>query len=111
MRAQPNIVLTGTPGTGKSTHADALAAALPALRALDVGAYARSRGLTKAYDEAWASWELDEEALLDALEEEVQHGGVVLDWHCSEIYPERWVDLVVVLTCDHELLWTRLEKR
>jgi adenylate kinase len=111
MRAQPNIVLTGTPGTGKSTHADALAAALPALRALDVGAYARSKALTKAYDEAWASWELDEEALLDALEEEVRPGGVVLDWHCSEIYPERWVDLVVVLTCDHELLWTRLEKR
>lgn len=38
-------------------------------------------------------------------------GGLILDWHTCDAYPERWVDLVVVLTCDHTKLWTRLEKR
>lgn len=38
-------------------------------------------------------------------------GGVILDWHTCEIFPERWADLVVVLRCDHSILWERLEKR
>jgi adenylate kinase len=40
-----------------------------------------------------------------------EEGGLVLDWHTCDAFPERWVDLVVVLRCDHTLLWERLEKR
>ena len=49
--------------------------------------------------------------LLDELELVVADGGVILDWHTCEPFPERWVDLVVVLRCDHSKLWERLEKR
>lgn len=38
-------------------------------------------------------------------------GGVILDYHTCDIFPERWVDLVVVLRCDHSVLWERLEAR
>lgn len=38
-------------------------------------------------------------------------GGLLLDWHTCDAWPERWVDLVVVLRCDHQVLWSRLEKR
>lgn len=38
-------------------------------------------------------------------------GGKILDWHSCDLFPERWLDLVVVLRCDHTLLWERLEKR
>ena len=41
----------------------------------------------------------------------VAEGGVILDWHTCEVFPERWADLVVVLRCDHTKLWERLEKR
>lgn len=41
----------------------------------------------------------------------IAEGGIILDWHTCDIYPERWPDLVVVLRCDHTLLWERLEKR
>lgn len=40
-----------------------------------------------------------------------ERGGLILDWHTCDVWPERWVDLVVVLRCDHEKLWKRLEKR
>jgi adenylate kinase len=49
--------------------------------------------------------------LLDELEPLANAGGVILDWHTCEAFPERWVDLVVVLRCDHTKLWERLEKR
>jgi adenylate kinase len=49
--------------------------------------------------------------LLDELEPLVSAGGLILDWHTCEIFPERWADLVVVLRCDHSQLWERLERR
>jgi len=38
-------------------------------------------------------------------------GGLILDWHTCDAFPERWVDLVVVLQCNHTQLWDRLEAR
>jgi adenylate kinase len=60
-----------------------------------------------------SSWALINQVqkLLDELEPIVADGGIILDWHTCEAFPERWVDLVVVLRCDHSRLWERLEKR
>lgn len=49
--------------------------------------------------------------MIDELEPLAAAGGLVLDWHTCDAYPERWIDLVVVLQCDHTELWDRLEKR
>jgi broad-specificity NMP kinase len=38
-------------------------------------------------------------------------GGLILDWHTCDAFPERWIDLVVVLQCNHTRLWERLEAR
>ena len=38
-------------------------------------------------------------------------GGLIIDWHTCDVFPERWADLCVVLRCNHTLLWDRLEKR
>jgi adenylate kinase len=35
----------------------------------------------------------------------------VVDFHGSEMFPERWFDLVVVLRTDNDVLYDRLEKR
>ena len=49
--------------------------------------------------------------LLDELEPVASEGGLILDWHTCDVFPERWIDLVIVLRCDHTKLWERLEKR
>lgn len=51
--------------------------------------------------------------LLDALEPHLTSpsGGIVLDWHSSAIFPEDWLDLIIVLRTPHTQLWDRLEKR
>ena len=53
-----------------------------------------------------------EDQVVDELEPLVEAGkGLILDWHTCDAFPERWIDLVVVLQCNHTQLWDRLEAR
>lgn len=54
---------------------------------------------------------VDEDKLLDALEPKLEKGGVIVDWHVCEVFPERLIDLVIVLRCDSSILFERLTKR
>lgn len=47
----------------------------------------------------------------DALEDELNAGGNIVDYHGCDFFPERWFDLVIVLQTDNSVLWNRLEKR
>jgi hypothetical protein len=49
--------------------------------------------------------------LLDALEDEVKAGGCLIDWHACDLFPESWIDLVVVLRVDSTTLYDRLKAR
>ncbi|PVF97660.1 P-loop containing nucleoside triphosphate hydrolase protein, partial [Serendipita vermifera] len=111
-RTSPVIVITGTPGTGKSTTASMLVDESPIpLQHINVGELVKHKGLHEGFDEEWQSYLVDDDKVLDELEPLVAEGGLILDWHTCGIFPERWVDLVVVLRCDHTMLWERLEKR
>eukprot|EP01102_Stenamoeba_stenopodia_P014989 TRINITY_DN5061_c0_g1_i2.p1 TRINITY_DN5061_c0_g1~~TRINITY_DN5061_c0_g1_i2.p1 ORF type:complete len:105 (-),score=32.67 TRINITY_DN5061_c0_g1_i2:3-317(-) len=41
----------------------------------------------------------------------LENGGVIVDFHSCDFFPERWFDLVVVLRTDNTILYPRLEKR
>lgn len=49
--------------------------------------------------------------LLDYLEPTMSEGGIVLEHHTVDFFPERWFDLVLVLRCDNTLLYDRLVDR
>ena len=38
-------------------------------------------------------------------------GGIVLEHHTVDFFPERWFDLVLVLRCDNTILYDRLASR
>ena len=60
-RTQPTIILTGTPGTGKTTHGELIAAQVPELKHINVGDMVKERGLHEGWDEEWQSWNVDED--------------------------------------------------
>jgi len=125
-----NILVTGTPGCGKTFLCQRLKEDRSDLFShhIEVGAYAKERGYIDSYDEERDTHVLDEDKLLDDLENIVGrdhrlHGelvesdvtnpekGVIIDCHSSDWFPERWIDLVVILRASIEVLSERLSKR
>lgn len=41
----------------------------------------------------------------------MEQGGVIVDYHGCDFFPERWFDRVVVLQTDNSVLYDRLSKR
>ncbi|KAK3686006.1 AAA domain-containing protein [Podospora appendiculata] len=109
-RTSPNIVITGTPGVGKTTHCELLAERT-GLKHLSVNDIVKDRECHEGWDEEYESWIVDEDKLLDAMEEQVLQGGCILDWHACDLFPKSWVDLVVVLRVDSMTLYDRLSAR
>ena len=60
MRAKPNIIITGTPGVGKTTHCETLAASL-GLNHLSINTIVKDRGCHDGWDEEYQSWIVDED--------------------------------------------------
>lgn len=111
-RFHPNIIITGTPGCGKTSHAESLVSLLSKpYKHLNVSDLAKERKCLESYDEKLDTYVVDEDKLLDSFEEDLREGGAVVDWHCCDIFPERLIDLVVVLKTDTSKLFDRLKKR
>ncbi|KAF2742254.1 P-loop containing nucleoside triphosphate hydrolase protein [Sporormia fimetaria CBS 119925] len=114
VRRNPNIIITGTPGVGKTTHAEQLARNT-GFKHLSVNQIVKDEGLHEGKDEETGSWIVDEDKLLDHLETITpsipNEGGYIIDWHACDLFPERWIDLVIVLRCDSSVLYDRLTGR
>lgn len=119
-RKYPNIILTGTPGVGKTTTAQSLIdlsksdteSSIP-LTHLSINKIAKQNNFYESYDAELQTHVVDEDKLLDHIEALISDGagdgGYVIDWHVCDIFPERWVDLVVVLRCqDTKVFYERL---
>ncbi|PBP20544.1 P-loop containing nucleoside triphosphate hydrolase protein, partial [Diplocarpon rosae] len=110
MRNQPNLIITGTPGVGKTTHCEILAQST-GLKHLSINDIVKERGCSDGFDEDFKSLIVDEDKLLDAIEDEVKQGGYIIDWHACDLFPKSWIDLVVVLRVYSTLLYDRLKAR
>lgn len=110
-RYQPNVLVTGTPGCGKSTTCELLERRLPDFQYYNISEFAKEHKCYDGYDEHRKSHIVDEDKLLDLLEPLLRKGGTIVDWHVNDVFPERLIDLVVVLRCDNSILYKRLNKR
>ncbi|CCW61627.1 unnamed protein product [Phytomonas sp. EM1] len=110
-----NILITGTPGTGKTSLAGTLAQELEDFEVVEVGKVVKENHFYTSYDAALDTHIItneDEDRLLDFLEPIMVNGGNhVVDYHSSDLFPERWFHLVVVLHASTEVLFDRLSAR
>ncbi|XP_030526795.1 adenylate kinase isoenzyme 6 homolog [Rhodamnia argentea] len=109
-RKRPNILVTGTPGTGKTTTASSLAEASQ-VRHVSIGDLVRDKGLHDGWDDELECHVVNEDLVCDELEDVMEQGGNIVDYHGCDFFPERWFDLVVVLQTDNTILYDRLSKR
>lgn len=61
MRVAPNILITGTPGTGKSSLAEMLMHSIDGLKHLNISELIKERKLGDKYNEEWDTWEFDDD--------------------------------------------------
>ncbi|MCJ1472858.1 factor activating pos9 [Lambiella insularis] len=109
-RNQPNIIITGTPGVGKTSHAELLAQGT-GLEHLSINQVVKERECHEGWDEGMSTWIVDEDKLLDEIEDQLKKGGYIIDWHACDLFPRSWIDLVVVLRTNSTCLYDRLKAR
>ncbi|KAL7527916.1 hypothetical protein ACHAXR_002187 [Thalassiosira sp. AJA248-18] len=114
-RKRPNILVTGTPGVGKTATASLIAEAI-GLKHINVGEIIKQHKCYDGHDDALDTHILDEDKLLDLMENMFQecaddNMGIVADYHSCELFPERWFDLVLVLRAKTDVLYDRLTSR
>ena len=110
-RYKPNILVTGTPGCGKSTTCELLSRRLPEYKYYNISDFAKEHDCYEGYDEARKTHIVDDDKLLDELEPLLYSGASIIDWHVNDVFPERLIDLVVVLRCTNTNLYDRLKAR
>jgi adenylate kinase len=123
-RPIPNILVTGVPGSGKTTFCSLLAAEinnqlglalnnpnLNIFRHVNVGQEITANKLYTDWDSENNCSIYDLDMVCDYLEPHLGGGGCIVDFHSACDFPERWFDLVVLLRCNNTVLYDRLKPR
>lgn len=110
LRTTPNIIITGTPGVGKSTTAEQLAEKT-GLKHMDINKVVKAHNIGESYDAELKTTIVDEDRLLDVIENDLEEGGNIIDWHACDLFPPSVIDLVAVVRCDNTILHDRLTAR
>ncbi|MEM3004844.1 MAG: adenylate kinase family protein [Candidatus Bathyarchaeia archaeon] len=106
------VMVTGTPGVGKTTACRILARRLH-WRHVDCGRLALREGFTIRYDESARTYHVDLKGLSRALRNAVERlgSGIILEGHLIPSLEDLAPSRVFVLRCDPRRLLTRLRQK
>ncbi|EAY14481.1 hypothetical protein TVAG_426750 [Trichomonas vaginalis G3] len=112
-RTRPNFLITGTPGVGKTTFSEILAERYNLVH-IPVSRLIQDKHLWQEKDEERDCTIYDEDLLDEAIKEILDsnpEGGVIFDFHCSDIVMLDDIDYVLVLRTNSDILYKRLQSR
>ncbi|MSR86346.1 AAA family ATPase [Candidatus Woesearchaeota archaeon] len=105
------IIVTGTPGTGKTSLAKAIAKKLK-MTYLDVNTVIQDYKLREKYERKRQTYVVDEKKLSKILIKLIKvHKDLIIDSHLSHFIPKKHVDICIITKTDLKVLKKRLEKR
>jgi adenylate kinase len=105
------IIVTGTPGTGKTTIARLIAKKYK-LKYIDTNRIIKLNKLILRYDKKKQTNIVDHKKLAKILVGMIRkNNNLVIDGHLSHYIPKKYVNLCVITKCDIKILMKRLEKR
>src|SRR5438552_1627693 len=105
------IIVTGTPGTGKTKIAKSIASRLK-FKYIDINQTIKENRLVIGYDKKRDSIIVDDKKLVKVLIDIIKKNSrVVIDGHLSHFIPSKYVKLCVVTRCNLKVLKNRLKKR
>ena len=108
------IIVTGTPGTGKTTLAKKLSKKLK-YSYIDVNKVIEKNKLKEKYDRKKKCYIVDIKKLNKSLIKIINNSkknkiSIIIDSHLSHYLPSKYVDLCIVTKCSLKKLKSRLEK-
>lgn len=107
-----NIVIAGTPGTGKSTLADRLKDSLPEFQLVNLSKFALENGCASEFDPLLKSHIMDEDKLMDLLGPVLKENQRnIIECIHADIFSQSEVDFVFVCRTDNTVLYDRLKAR
>ncbi|MBU2589421.1 MAG: adenylate kinase family protein [Nanoarchaeota archaeon] len=105
------IIISGTPGTGKTELAKELAKQLK-YKYIDINKVVDKNKLIESYDEEKDTNVVNEKKLVKALVKIIKEKkDLVIDSHLSHYIPSKHVDLCIITKCNLKTLKKRLEKK
>ena len=113
------LLVTGTPGTGKTTLAKKLSLLLN-YAYFDVNSFAKTAHIYGSYDKKRQTYVVDEAKLARELikvrekalkASKTAKNGVIFDSHLSHFLPKKYANLCLVARCSLKALEQRLRKR
>ena len=91
-RLNPNVLIAGTPGTGKSCICRKLCQLLPNFKHLDVSEFCKTNDCIESHDEELDTDVIDEDLMADKLRSIISGGGYLIDYHSADLFPKELID-------------------
>jgi adenylate kinase len=113
------IIVSGTPGTGKTFYSKRIAKEKKYLY-FDLNEFIKSNKLYEKFDKKDKTFEVDIKKMNTSIINFInafhkygskKFGGIVIDSHLSHYIPKKYVDECIIVKCPIEILNKRLKKR
>ncbi|KAG9511183.1 FAP7, partial [Fragariocoptes setiger] len=107
----PNILICGTPGTGKSTIIQYLRNVVPQMNYVNLGKFAIDNNCADEFDETLDTHVINEDKLLGLVKPILENNNNIIEYHHADVLPNEMIHAVFVCRSDNTKLYDRLAAR